>query len=196
MTTPIFVVTGPPRSGTSLMMSLLRAAGLPILADESRPADASNPNGYFEFTPVKGSARSSQWVESATGQAVKVIDRILPTLPRDRPYRVIIMERPAQEVIASQNRMLTRLGEPQGELPTARLEEMLTIQVAKTRALLAEEDCFDWVSVAYPELIEFPHDRCQQILEFIGFDDPNGDRANRMVARIDTQLYRERASAK
>ena len=193
MTTPIFVVTGPPRSGTSLMMNLLMAAGLPILADENRPADASNPNGYFEYAPVKASSRSTEWVESASGRAVKVIDRLLPTLPRDRHYCLIVMERPAKEVIASQNRMLTRLGEPQGELPTARLEKMLAIQAVETRALLVEEECFDWISVAYPELIEFPHDRCQQILEFVGFDDPDGTRVDRMAARIDAQLYRERA---
>ena len=45
----IIVVSGLPRSGTSMMMKMLEVGRQPILTDNLREADANNPNGYYEF---------------------------------------------------------------------------------------------------------------------------------------------------
>ena len=116
------IVTGIPRSGTSLMMSILGAAGLPLLIDDERPADLSNPRGYFEYAPVKRGAADLSWLEEARGRVVKIIHALLPELPRDRTYRVVLMERPIAEVVASQDRMLAAQGPAGASSGAARLE--------------------------------------------------------------------------
>ncbi|MDG2049727.1 MAG: hypothetical protein P8M78_06160 [Myxococcota bacterium] len=190
---PVVIVTGPPRSGTSLMMRLLERAGLPLLIDETRPADASNPRGYFEFAPVRASARDTQWLNHAGGRGVKVIDRLLGKLPLDRPYRVIVMNRPAEEVIASQNRMLARLGEESGRLPASRLKAILELQTNEMRQLLSREACFDWIPISYPRLVQNPRKECLRILDFLNSEPATDATVEGMVAAVDASLYRERA---
>ena len=190
---PIVIVTGPPRSGTSLMMSILARAGLPLLVDETRPADASNPRGYYEFAPVRASTRDTQWLDQAEGHGVKVIDRLIATLPRDRNYRVIAMDRPVEEVITSQNRMLARLGEEPGPLNTSRLKAILRSTTEENRQLLTRENCFEWISIHYPDLVRSPQKECGRILDFLNLDGADEGTVERMVAAIDPELYRERA---
>ena len=175
------------------MMSLLAGAGLPLLVDETRPADASNPRGYYEFAPVRASARDTQWLDQAAGHGVKVIDRLLATLPRDRNYRVIAMDRPAEEVITSQNRMLARLGEEPGSLNAARLKAILRSTTEEVRQLLNRERCFEWIPIHYPDLIRSPRKECIRILDFLNLDGSNNSKVEGMVAAIDPELYRERA---
>ncbi|MCH2186138.1 sulfotransferase domain-containing protein [Myxococcota bacterium] len=191
----IVIVSGPPRSGTSLMMSILGRAGLPLLVDETRPPDASNPNGYYEFKPVRASDRDTQWLERAGGHAVKVIDRLIKTLPENRNYRVIVMSRSAEEVIASQNRMLARLGEEPGALPRPRLEAILNSTAEETRDLLNRKSCFEWISVHYPDLVRSPRKECLRILDFLEFNSANDVTIGQMVAAVQPTLYRERNEA-
>ena len=152
------------------MMSILGRAGLPLLVDETRPADASNPRGYYEFAAVRASARDTQWLERAAGHGVKVIDRLIDTLPRNRNYRVIAMNRPAEEVIASQNRMLSRLGEDPGPLNATRLKTILKSTAEELRQLLSQETCFEWIPIHYPDLIRSPQNECTRILDFLNLD--------------------------
>ena len=99
------------------MMNMLGRAGLPLLTDETRGADESNPEGYFELAAVRKTQEDNAWVSRAQGHAVKVIHRILPALPEVYRYRVILMHRPVAEVVQSQDRMLARLGADPSELP-------------------------------------------------------------------------------
>ena len=99
----ITVVSGLPRSGTSMMMRALDAGGIPALSDNSRAADIDNPFGYFEYEPVKALRRQAGWLEAARGHCVKIIYRLLYDLPDTLPYRIVFMERNLDEVIASQN---------------------------------------------------------------------------------------------
>jgi len=100
------LVSGLPRSGTSMLMAMLEAGGFPVLKDASRPADAHNPAGYFEYVPVRASRRDTSWVAQAAGKAVKVVAPLLPWMPPDRSYRVIFMVRDVWEVAVSQRRMV------------------------------------------------------------------------------------------
>lgn len=106
----ITIVSGLPRSGTSMMMRILEAGGMPVLVDHARVADVDNPNGYYEFEPVKTTCDDASWLRQAEGRAVKVVYKLLYDLPADRPYRVVFMQRALKEIVTSQNRMLARLG--------------------------------------------------------------------------------------
>ena len=102
----IVVVSGLPRSGTSMMMKMLEAGGLTPLTDGQREADEDNLGGYYEFEQVKKMAQDSGWLEEARGKVVKVISRLLYDLPKTYHYRVIFMQRHLDEVLASQQQML------------------------------------------------------------------------------------------
>lgn len=184
----IIVVSGHPRSGTSLMMQMLEAAGVPILCDEERKRDASNPNGYYELAAVKTTARDSSWVSRAPGHAVKVIHALLPHLPRDRSYRVILMERDLREVIASQARMLTVRGQAQVGLPEARLAAIYAAQLDEARQLLERVPCFEWIEVRHAELIAAGQNAARAVSRFLALSQG----AEPMRAAIDPDLYRTR----
>jgi hypothetical protein len=189
MSEDIIVVSGVPRSGTSLVMNMLEAAGVEILADDVRPPDASNPRGYFELEAVKRTHRDPSWVELAPGKAVKVIHGLLPALPRDHSYRVLLMERSLAEVVASQSRMLAELGHVgRVDVSDERLEQLFAAQLTATRALLDHEPCFAWMPVAFSDLLEQPLTMAERILRHVGIDGS----AEAMAARVDPRLYRSR----
>lgn len=104
----IIVVSGLPRSGTSMMMRMLHAGGVPLLTDADRIADPDNPRGYFEYAPVKRLRDDASWVSEARGKAVKVVSILLQALPAYFPYNIVFMERDLEEVLASQRAMLLR----------------------------------------------------------------------------------------
>jgi len=190
VTTVTTIVSGLPRSGTSLMMQLLRAAGLAVLADESRPPDDSNPRGYLEYTPVRASRSDLSWLEDARGRAVKVVHVLLPALPEDRHYRVLLMRRPIGEIIASQNRMLERLGQSPTPMKDDRLAEIMEAQLEETRRFLAERTCFDWIEVDYPRLVAHPEAELPRILGFLELEAS----IETILPGIDPALHRERES--
>jgi hypothetical protein len=164
----VTVVSGIPRSGTSLMMNILQEAGLPILSDGKRKPDASNPRGYFELDAVKRSRQETEWLKTAPGTAVKVIHSLLDCLPDRYTYRVVLMHRPIAAVIASQNRMLELQGKQQSGLSEKRLEAILQSQLEESRKLLAEKPHFDWIEIDYPSLIEQPHPNLRTLTGFLG----------------------------
>ena len=102
----LIIVSGLPRSGTSLLMSMLQAGGLPCLTDQQRPADEHNPRGYFEHSRVLKLAEGSDWLREHRGKAVKILYRQLELLTPDLPARILLMERNLDEVVLSQQRML------------------------------------------------------------------------------------------
>lgn len=163
----IYVVSGLPRSGTSMMMRMLSAGGLSALVDETRPPDSDNPRGYFELEAVKGSATDASWVKDAPGKVVKVISYLLPSLPIDHEYRVVFLRRNLDSVVRSQTAMLARLGQP-----AAATDE-------EARALLAEhvvdiETWFETAShvhrscVSYERVLAEPAEQARRIAAFLG----------------------------
>ena len=122
----ITIVSGLPRSGTSMMMQLLDSGGLPILTDNVRAADDDNPRGYFEFDPVKRLKTDSGWLENAEGKVVKVIVQLLPYLPETYEYKVLLMHRDLREVLKSQEIMLKRHGKTGANLSRDQLERVAT----------------------------------------------------------------------
>ncbi len=106
----ITIVSGLPRSGTSLMMQMLAAGGMPVLSDGERRADVDNPRGYLEWERIKQLPKDPASIAEAEGKVVKVISQLLLSLPAKHEYRVIFMQRPLPEVMASQDEMLRRRG--------------------------------------------------------------------------------------
>ena len=185
----VVVVSGLPRSGTSMMMQMLDAAGLEIYTDKKRNADDSNPKGYYEHESVKTINLNRKWVKECQGKVVKVVSNLLPALPLTQHYKVIMMDRDLSEVFASQRRMLGKLGNQVKE-------EVYPLKVMKAweaSAKVAKE----WASkhahvellvIKYSDVIERPFEQAILIAEFLGKDIS----PEKMVQSVDPKLYRER----
>ena len=187
---PITIVSGLPRSGTSLMMQMLERGGLPLLTDDHRAPDESNPRGYFEFEPVKHLRTDRSWLARAEGRAVKIIHLLLRELPTDGTfsYRVILLKRPIQEILASQQTMLERQGKTSASAET--LTRVYTSQMAEVEAWLSAQPSFSVLPVAHGHLLADPLRAAAEINEFL---DGTMDVAA-MASAVDPQLHRQRTS--
>ena len=165
----IVVVSGLPRSGTSMMMQMLAAGGYPLLIDQSRPADDGNRLGYFELESVKGLARDSSWLPQAEGKAIKVIAQLLPHLPEGRPYRIVFMERPLAEIIQSQFSLLEKLGRAGGQLSSDELAQTYQRQLSVVQGILNDRPGeFYLLPIRYAEALNNPHQTAARINQFLG----------------------------
>ena len=188
----VTLVSGLPRSGTSMMMQMLAAGGLPILSDGERAADEDNPKGYLEFEAVKKTKEDASWVESAKGRAVKMIYALLPDLPRreDLRYQILFMDRPAEEVVKSQSVMLERRGEKGANLPPEKMAEIFAREVKRTFEQFAGRSDFQVLRIGYHEVLENPAAEAKRTAEFLEAKlDPEA-----MAGVVDQRLYRQRAS--
>lgn len=186
----VTVVSGLPRAGTSLAMQMLRAGGVPILADDARPADADNPAGYLEYAPVARSARDASWVASAPGHAVKVIYALVRHLPESYAYRVLWMRRDLGEVIASQQAMLARRGAlDEAGLRPERLAEVFAQQLAETEAWIAQQPSFRLLALDHAAVIADPTRAAEEMDVFLG----GGLDVAAMAGAVDASLHRQRA---
>ena len=163
----ITVVTGLPRSGTSLAMQLLEAAGFLPFTDGQRLADASNPQGYYEAEIVKTLPQDSAWLEEAEGRAVKVIHLLLPQLPDNREYRVLVMERELGAVLRSQQLMLERLGRAGAALPEARLRQVYGAQLAQMEAWLAARPLVPLLRLGFEACLADPLNSAGKLLRWL-----------------------------
>ena len=184
----VTVVSGLPRSGTSMMMQMLAAGGMPILSDGARAPDDDNPRGYLEFDPAKRIARDSQWVATAVGRAVKLVHLLLPKLPASFQYRVIFMRRDLNEVLASQQVMLERQGRSGADLSPDRLAEVFQSQLRRVEGWLAAQPNVVTLDVHYHDVVAQPAVQARRVNAFLGDALDEG----RMAAAVDPTLYRQR----
>jgi len=164
----ITIVSGLPRSGTSMMMQVLEAGGIPVLTDNIRQKDEDNPKGYYEFEPVKKTKDDSSWVPTAKGKAVKMVYSLLYDLPNQYEYRVIFMRRNMDEVLASQKNMLKRLGKQGAKVSDEKLAELFKAQLDKFALWIASKKNFSILSVDYKDMIISPKVECERINKFLG----------------------------
>lgn len=164
----ITVVSGLPRTGTSLMMQLLVAAGHEALTDAKRAADEDNPRGYFEFEKTLSLAKDTAWLPQARGKVIKVVAQLLPFLPRNEHYHVILMERNLDEVIASQNTMLVRQGRRGAELDARKLSETYRAQLQRVRKQISRRPEMRTLAVNYGELLTDPAAGTERLADFLG----------------------------
>jgi Sulfotransferase family len=187
---PIVVVSGLPRSGTSMAMKMLAAGGVPIVTDGLRVADESNPRGYFEFEPVKVLDKNGDtaWLADARGKAVKIISFLLTFLPEAYDYRVIFMTRDLDEVLASQNKMLIARGEPADPAGDGHMRQVYAQHLQKVERFLRNRRCFTTLTLRYTSVIEDPAAEASRINAFLG----GKLNVEQMAAVADRELYRNR----
>lgn len=184
----IVVVSGLPRSGTSMMMKMLTEGGLASLTDEIRAADEDNPNGYFEFEQVKQlPGGQAQWLAGANGKVVKIISALLEYLPAQYHYKVIFMEREIQEILASQQKMLARRNE-KSEIEDAAMQQQFEQHLGAVKYWLARQPNLEVFYAEYNVLMTRPDEYCAQIVEFLGL--PLNVEGMRAVPNA--RLYRNR----
>lgn len=187
----ITVVSGLPRSGTSMMMSALKAGGMPLVVDEIRQADANNPKGYYEFERVKKLPKGDTvWLATASGKAVKIISALLEFLPQDYAYRIIFMERDLGEILASQQRMMIRNGKELGLADEEnQLYQSFIDHLSTVNQWLAGRKGVQTLYVSYNDILSEPLAQFQKVAEFLeGKVDPAA-----MAKVVDPTLYREKS---
>ena len=184
----IAIVSGLPRSGTSMMMQMIEAGGIPALVDGLRQADDDNPRGYYEFQPVKKTKHDASWLDGAPGKVVKMVYRLVYDLPPDRAYNVIFMRRRLEEVLASQAVMLARLGKDEGALDRERMTALFEKQLADFDEWVARQDRFSVLYVDHGDVIADPLREAKRVSEFLGGD----MNAQAMAAVVAPSLYRQR----
>lgn len=183
----ITIVSGLPRSGTSLMMQMLAAGGMSILTDSERQPDIDNPRGYYEWEPAKLLPKQPELIDEAEGKAVKVISQLLLSVPRGRDYRLIFMERPLPEILASQDEMLRRRGKP-ASVSHETLTSAFKDHLNEVITFLENRPEISVLRVGYRRLINDPTEHSKSISDFLSLD----LNLAAMAAQVDPSLYRNR----
>lgn len=188
---PVIVVSGLPRSGTSMAMKMLEAAGYEAFQDGIRTADEDNPKGYFEYERVKDLDKGSDkgWVRGARGKVLKVISYLLKDLPPDNDYKIVFMHRHLEEVLASQAKMLERRGE-KTEVSDERMTEIYQVHLRDVKRTVEARKEFDALDVHYSDVVKDSAAQAKRIAEFLRLP---AETAAKMAAQVDKELYRNRA---
>jgi len=183
---PTVIVSGLPRSGTSMMMQMLAAGGVPLLSDGIRQADEDNPRGYHELEAVKRTRQDAAWLAGSEGKAVKIVHALLADLPVDRPYRVILMRRKVENVVKSQAAMLERLGQEGARLEPEQLARVFEQQLEQVKDYMNRHACFECIEVWYGAVLEYPQTQIERLNRFL-----SGElNVEAMAAAVDPALRR------
>ena len=184
----VTIVSGLPRSGTSMMMKMLEAGGLNPVTDNIRTADDDNPKGYYEFENVKRAATYKDWLPKAPGKVVKIISMLLENLLPEYSYKIVFMLRHIDEILASQKQMLIRRNEQVNKITDEQLAIMYKKHLAKIEKWFENQPNIDVLYVKYNEILEKPVEFSKLINSFL----ENRIDENEMAKVIDKNLYRQR----
>ena len=190
---PVVLVSGLPRSGTSMLMQMLEKGGMPIVTDKIRTPDEDNPKGYHEFERIKELDKTSDksWLKSYRGQVIKTISFLLQDLPLDLNYQVLFMRRNIEEVLRSQNKMLERNGAPGAMVSDEKMRQNYEFHLKKVYYRLDRTPNFQVLYLDYPAIVEDPLREARRINAFLGgrLD------VEAMASAVNSGLYRNRHSA-
>lgn len=187
---PVVIVSGLPRSGTSMAMRMLEAGGLEVVSDGLREADDDNPKGYYEFERVKelDKGGDTAWMADARGKSVKIISWLLEYLPADVNCQIVFMRRHLDEVLASQSKMLENRGE-QNDLEDEKMKQLYERHLRKVQHFMKTHPGIDWIDIEYSEVVKNTRPQAERINAFL---DHRLD-VDKMVEAVDRSLYRNRA---
>lgn len=186
---PVIIVSGLPRSGTSMMMKMLAAGGITPLTDELRAADADNPKGYYEFERVKQLDKGDTgWLPLARGKVVKVISYLLQYLPAEESYQVIFLRRNLDEILASQRKMIINRGEDPDKMDDEQVAAMFTRHIELVENWLRHRPNVETLYIHYSDMVADPENQISRIARFLGRDLDEVA----MAQVIDPNLYRNR----
>jgi hypothetical protein len=188
----ITVVSGLPRSGTSMMMRMLETGGMPVLIDHIRIPDESNPKGYYEFEHVKQMQDGNTgWIADGKGKVVKIISALLQYLPPEHQYRIVFMQRNMNEILASQREMLLRRGEPADRISDRDLTGLYQDHLVRTADWIAEQRNMQVIYLHYNQIMESPQAPVTQLCQFL---QPFPLNPEKMLSVVESSLYRQRAA--
>ena len=188
---PITIVSGLPRSGTSMMMKMLEAGGFPLMIDNLRIPDEDNPAGYYEFEPVKKLGQGDfDWITNAQGKVLKVIAALLIHLPSTYTYQIIFMRREMSEILASQKKMLLNRGEDPNKIDDAEMAKLFEKHLSKVISWIDQQPNMKRIDINYNLLFKDPSQHVEQINRFLG----NTLDIEKMLSVINPGLYRQRSS--
>lgn len=188
MDTIITIVSGLPRTGTSMMMKVLQAGGMKIVADNIRKSDIDNPQGYYEYEMVKKIKEDTLWLEDAKGKVFKMVSMLLYDLPSNENYKVIFMKRKMSEVLASQRKMLERMGQNTGSQSDEEMWELYNKHLDGIAKWIKEQSNIDVLYINYNDFIEDPSEQIEMVSRFLDYK-LNTEEA---VKVVDKALYRNR----
>jgi phage-related minor tail protein len=172
-----------------MMMHMLEVGGVPVLIDNIRKADVHNPDGYYEFEPVKRLGKDASWMANARGKAVKIVYRLLYELPTEHEYRVIFMKRKLEEVLASQQEMLQGLNEKGGVLDDAQLAILFRRELQMLDESIRAQKNIGILYVSYNDMVREPTSLLDEVGRFLG----RGLDLEAMAKVVDHRLYRQRS---
>jgi len=187
----ITIVSGLPRSGTSMMMQMLVKGGMQAFTDGKREADENNKKGYFEHELIKSLGQNKQVLRQVGDKVVKIISHLLFHLPHIYKYKIVFMDRVIEEVMTSQHKMLGRLGKEGGVDKANSTALLKTFEDSRKKAI-------DWCNkhpkyveillVPYAETIKTPLEQAKKVNKFLGghLDEL------KMASVVDKSLYREK----
>ena len=184
----ITIVSGLPRSGTSMMMKMIEAGGIPVLVDNIRTADEDNPRGYYEFERVKQIESDKAWLPEAKGKVVKMISELLKHLPPDYKYKIVFMRRKIEETLASQKQMLIRRGEPTDKVSDDKMTELFRKHLVRLSEWIEKQPNIEILYANYSEVMANPAEEAKKINDFLG----GGMNLEAMAGVADPKLYRQR----
>ena len=189
---PVVLVSGLPRSGTSMLMQMLEKGGMPIVTDKTRTPDEDNPRGYHEFERIKqlDTTRNKSWLQNYRGQVIKTISFLLQDLPLNLNYQVLFMRRNLDEVLRSQNKMLERNGTAGTGVSDEKMRLNYELHLKKVYYRLGRTPNFQVLYLDYPAIIEDPLREARRISAFLGrhLD------VEAMAGAVEAGLYRNRQS--
>jgi hypothetical protein len=188
MSSEIIIVSGLPRSGTSLMMQMLEQGGIEVVTDNIRTADTDNPRGYYELELVKRIKRDASWLPQTRGKSFKMVSQLLYDLPPTEQYRILFMERDLVEMLLSQEKMLERLGRTAA--PREAMRQSYTLHLERLHGWLAGQRNLQVLRVSYNNLVERPTAEARRVSEFLG----GRAKIEGMTKSVDPSLYRNRKS--
>lgn len=182
----IVIVSGLPRSGTSLMMQMLDHGGIEAVSDGIRSPDVDNPRGYYEFEIVKKIKEDASWIPETRGKVFKMVSQLLYDLPKDETYRIVFMQRDFDEMLASQEKMLARLGRPAA--PREEIKRAFRAHLEKLHAWLPKQENMHVLLVRHHDLVSDTQAQVARVNAFFGgrLDE------SKMIAAVDPSLYRNR----
>jgi hypothetical protein len=184
----VTIVSGLPRSGTSMMMRMLEAGGMEVVTDRVRQADEDNPNGYYEFERAKQVKHDQSWLDDAKGKTVKMVSALLADLPNDHGYRVIFMRRRMEEILASQRQMLVRRKQPTDSVGDDKMAGLFEKHLKQVEAWMTQQPNFDVIYVDYNQMLTRPLEHATKVNAFLGNILNTAD----MAKVVNPALYRQR----
>jgi hypothetical protein len=190
---PVVLVSGLPRSGTSMLMQMLERGGMPIVTDKLRTPDEDNPRGYHELERVKELDKTTDksWLKDYRGQVIKLISFLLQDLPLDLNYQVLFMRRNLDEVLRSQNKMLERKGAGEMAIPDEKMQQNYEFHLKKVYYRLSHIPNFRALYLDYSAVVEDPRREARRIAAFLGRDLD----VEAMAGAVESSLYRNRQPA-